>query len=458
MSKRVLIVDDDPSMCELLVTRLTRRGFKVTSESSAESALDYLTDADVDVVVSDVNMPSVDGIELCRQIATNRPNVPVIVVTAFGSLETAVSAIRAGAYDYITKPFEIDVLLLSLERALHHRSLLEEVSRLRQAAAAERPPQIVGECSAIKRVFTMIGRVAKSTASVLISGESGTGKELVARALHDQSERKGGPFVAINCAAMPETLLESELFGHEKGAFTDAKSRKAGLFVQAHGGTLFLDEIGDMPLGLQPKLLRALEERSVRPVGGTVEVPFDVRLVAATNRDLEQASEEGRFREDLFYRINVVQIAMPPLRARGRDVLLLAQQFLEQFSRRENKQIVGISSKAAERLLTYTWPGNVRELKNCVERAVALAQFDKIMPEDLPEKVRDFRSSHVLVAGANPEELVTMDEVERRYIGRVLEAVGGSKTQAAKILGFDRKTLYRKLLRYGLEPKASTAS
>ena len=452
MNHRVLLVDDDVNMTDLLEARLTKRGYETVTRNKVEDALELVASKDVDVVVTDLNMPGEDGISLCRKLVANRPHVPVIVITAFGSLDAAVAAIRAGAYDFITKPFEIEALDLSLQRALQHRSLLEEVSRLREVAEQQmRPDRIIGECSPMKRVFTLIGRVATSSASVLITGESGTGKELCARALHEQSDRCEGPFVAINCAAMPETLLESELFGHEKGAFTDAKTRKAGLFLQAHGGTLFLDEIGDMPLGLQPKLLRALEERTIRPVGGSAEIPFDVRLVAATNRDLETAAEEGTFREDLFYRINVVQAAMPPLRARGRDVLLLAQQFLESFVAQEGKEISGLSSGAAERLLAYSWPGNVRELKNCMERAVALAQFDKITEDDLPEKIRSYSSSHIIVAGTNPEELVPLREVERRYVKRVLEAVGGSRTRAARILDIDRKTLYRKLLRSGFD-------
>src|SRR5262249_31451078 len=293
-------------------------------------------------------------------------------------------------------------------------------------------------------------RVSESDTSVLITGESGTGKEVVARALHQRSRRAGGPFVAINCAAMPETLLESELFGHEKGAFTDAKAKTLGLFVRASGGTLFLDEIGDMPLGLQPKLLRALQERKVRPVGGGGEVSFDARVIAATHRDLETAVDEKRFREDLYYRINVIHVPLPPLRARGNDVLILAQQFLHQFAAQSGKNVDGLSTAAAERLLSYHWPGNVRELSNSIERAVALTQFDRLQVEDLPEKVRDYRPSHIIVASEDASDLVSMEEVERRYVLRVLQAVGGNKTMAAQILGFDRKTLYRKLERYGV--------
>jgi two-component system response regulator HydG len=280
---------------------------------------------------------------------------------------------------------------------------------------------------------------------VLINGESGTGKELVARALHEKSRRASGPFVAVNCAAMPEALLESELFGHAKGAFTDAKAARSGLFVQAHGGTLFLDEVGEMPLGLQPKLLRALQERVMRPVGGDREVSFDVRLVAATNRDLEGMVEENRFREDLYYRLNVVQMELPPLRSRGGDILLLAQHFIEHFAARADKRVTGLHEAVAERLMSYSWPGNVRELRNCIERAVAVTGAERLTVEDLPEKIRAYRASHVVVASGDPSELTTLEEVERRYILRVMEEVKGNKSLAAQILGLDRKTLYRKL-------------
>ncbi|MCA1665793.1 MAG: sigma-54 dependent transcriptional regulator, partial [Myxococcales bacterium] len=335
------------------------------------------------------------------------------LITAFGSLDTAVAAIRAGAYDFIAKPFEIDVLTLTLERAVQHKRLREEVKRLRAVVAQGRSgTPALGESPAMRRLEELIARVADSDASVLISGESGTGKEVVARALHARGHRARGPFVALNCAAVPEALLESELFGHVRGAFTDARSDRAGLFVQASGGTILLDEIGEMPLGLQPKILRALQERVVRPVGGAVEVPFDARIVAATNRDLETMVEEGRFRDDLYFRVNVIQLDIPPLRARGNDILLLAQQFLDVYAARAKKSVGALTPEVAQRLLAYSWPGNVRELSNCMERAVALARFDRITVDDLPERVHQFRSHHVLDPGDDPASLVPLEEVD----------------------------------------------
>ena len=448
---RVLVVDDDRRMCELLATGLGRKGFAVITEQSAEDAFDLVGRSELDVVVTDLNMRGLNGIQLCERVVASFPDVPVIVITAFGSLDTAIAAIRAGAYDFITKPLEIEVLVLALERALTHGRLRAEVKRLREALsdAGTRFDDVVGASPAIRRVHELIERIADADASVLITGESGTGKEVVARALHRRGRRKDGPFIAINCAALPETLLESELFGHERGAFTDARAARSGLFVQANGGTLFLDEIGELPLPLQPKLLRALQERAVRPLGSEREVPFDVRLVTATNRDLETAVHEGRFREDLFFRVNVIHVPLPPLRARGGDILLIAQRFVNEYAARSGRAVTGLSPQAAERLLAYAWPGNVRELENCIERAIALAQHDKILPDDLPEKIRDYRRSHVLVASDDPAELVPLEEVERRYILRVLEAVGGNKSQAAQVLGLGRKTLYRKLEEYG---------
>ena len=448
---RILIVDDEPEMATVIEQALVRRGYIVSQQQSADGAWDLLEREDFDVVVTDINMRGMNGIELTERIAKNRHDVPVIVITAFGSIETATAVLRAGAYDFITKPFEIDQLVVSVERAIQNRKLREEVKRLREEVARAKPsPEFVGDSPAMRKVHETISRVAETDATVLVTGESGTGKELVARALHKRSKRKDGPFIAINCAAMPETLLESELFGHMKGAFTDAKASKKGLFVEASNGTLFLDEIGEMPMGMQAKLLRSLEERAVRPVGGTSEVPFDARIIAATNRDVESLVESGKFREDLYYRINVVHLALPPLRSRGGDVLALAQQFISRYGEPMGKKVRGFSSAVGERLLAYSWPGNVRELQNCVERALALARFEELTVEDLPPKVRDYKASFVVVATEDPTDLVTMEEVERRYIQRVMEAVGQNKTQAAKVLGFDRTTLYRKLERYKL--------
>jgi len=451
MSKgRILVVDDERALCEVLEEGLGGHGFEVRWTTAPAEALELLENGDFDVVLTDLNMREMNGIELCERVVANRADVPVVVLTAFGSLETAIAAIRAGAYDFITKPVKMDAVALALDRAVQHRSLRREVKRLRLLVAHEdRFDELRGNSTAMRAVHALLARIADSDAGVLITGESGTGKEVVARALHRQSRRARGPLIAVNCAAMPANLLESELFGHVRGAFTDARSDRRGLFLEADGGTLLLDEIGDLPPDLQPKLLRALQERAVRPVGGDREVSVDVRVIAATNRDLETAMEDGRFREDLYFRINIIHVALPPLRARGSDVLLLAQHFLADFAERSGKRVVGLSAAAAERLLAYTWPGNVRELQNCIERAVALARFEEITVDDLPEKIRVYRASHVLVAADDPSELVPLEEVERRYILRVMESVGGNKTLTAQVLGIGRKTLYRKLEQYG---------
>jgi two-component system, NtrC family, response regulator AtoC len=454
LTANILLVDDDRALCETLEAGLRRRGVHAVWKTSAAEALRALEQADFDVVVTDLNMREMGGIELCERVAQNRPDVPVIVLTAFGSLDAAVSAIRAGAYDFISKPVEVDALVLAVERAANHRRLREEVKRLRlEVIERPRDSELIGESAAMRRVHDLISRVADADATVLIVGESGTGKEIVARAVHKRSGRRAGPFIAINCAAVPETLLESELFGHVRGAFTDAKEAHPGLFVLAKGGTLFLDEMGDMPLGLQPKLLRVLQERMVRPLGGKSEVPVDVRIIAATNRDLEVAIEDGRFREDLYYRVNVVQISLPPLRARRADILPLALHFIRGFAEQSKKNVTGFTKEVAEKLGSYAWPGNVRELQNSMEHAVALTRLAEICVDDLPEKIRDYRFSHVVVAGDDPAELVPLEEMERRYILRVLEAVAGNKTAAARVLGIERKTLYRKLERYEMDEK-----
>lgn len=450
MRGRVLIIDDEMDMCQILSTGLKNRDFEVVWSTSALDGYDLLTREDFDVSVTDLNMPDLNGIDFCTRVKSSHEDMPVIVITAFGSLETAIAAIRAGAYDFITKPFEMEELALAMDRAIQHRRLREEVRRLRQVVDARQSlSDIIGESPPMQHLKSLIARMANTETSVLITGETGTGKELVARSLHRLSRRSDSPFIAVDCAAVPETLLESELFGHVKGAFTDAKSERKGLFLQAGNGTILLDEIGNMPLGLQPKLLRALQERRVRPVGGDSDTPFEARIMAATNNDLETAVDEGRFRRDLFYRINVLYIEVPPLHARGTDVLLLAQHFIREFASRQNKpQVTGMNGAAAEKLCSYTWPGNVRELQNCIERAVALTDYELITVDDLPEKIQAFKPSHLLVAGDDPSELVTLEEVERRYILRVMETVRGNKALAARILGLDRTTLYRKLSQY----------
>jgi len=448
MERRILIIDDDRSTCEVLEAELRRRDYQVTSVNTPDDALACFEREDFGAAVTDVNTAGMNGVDLCKLLVARREDIPVIVVTPYANMEMAIAAIRAGAYDFVTKPFDMDDLALTIERALHHRALRDEVKRLRKAAeGTQNFEDILGTSPAILKMCELITRVADTETTVLVTGESGTGKELVARALHVKSGRSSGPFVAINCAAMPENLLESELFGHVKGAFTDAHAARPGLFVKASGGTILLDEIGEMPAGMQAKLLRALQERTARPVGGDQELPFDARIIAATNRDLETEVEEKRFREDLFYRINVVRVHVPPLRARGSDILLLAQLFLERYAAQSRRPATGMSSAAADKLLSYPWPGNVRELQNCIERAVALSQFDQIGVDDLPEKIKDHKTARIAIESNDPAELLPMDEVERRYIVKVLEAVGGNKTLAAQVLGFDRRTLYRKLER-----------
>jgi len=449
MNGKVLIVDDDRAMCEMLGERIRWRGMTAAWRTSGQEALALLAEEDFDVVVTDLVMKGMSGIELCERVAANRPDIPVIVITAFGNLENAIAAIRSGAYDYIQKPFEIEEIAFAIGRAIQHRTLRDEVKRLkRMVEKTTRFEDLLGVSDAMKLVFERIDLFAASDAPVLVTGESGTGKELAARALHRRSARSHSPFLEVNCAAVSGAALERKLFGSARGASAEERT---GLFLRAAGGTLLLDEIGDLPPGLQPALLAAVEGRRVRPPGSGEAVPFDARVVATTGRDIETAVEEGRFMRDLFNLLGALRIDLPPLRARGSDALILAQDFVERFSARAGKPVQGLSPQAAERILGYDWPGNVRELQNCVERAVALARFAALAVDDLPEKIRNYRSSHVIVAADDPSELVPMDEVEKRYVERVLKATGGNKSQAAAILGFDRKTLYRKLERYGLE-------
>ncbi len=446
MGGRLLIVDDDDEGSTLLRGALRRRGYDVEAARSGVAALAWLVDGQADIVLAHLRMAGMSGIELCSALREAHPDLLTIMVTGDGALDGAIAAIRAGAYDYIAKPIDLEALVIAIERAVAHVTLRRELRRLRVAVEATRPiPTIIGDSSAIRKVVEIVHKIADSDATVLIIGESGTGKELVARAVHDGSPRRNQPFCAINCAAVPPGLLESELFGHVKGAFTDAKRSRPGLFVQAGRGTIFLDEIGEMPLEMQVKLLRVLQERHVRPVGGEDEVAFEARVIAATNRDLESDVADKRFREDLFYRINVVQIAVPPLRARPGDLLTLAQHFIRKIAARSGKAVVGLSAEAARALIDYDWPGNVRELENSLERAMALTSFKEIAVEDLPEKIRKHRRAILATATGTPDELISLAEVEQRYVRQVLGAVGGNKTMAARILGIDRRSLYRRL-------------
>jgi two-component system response regulator AtoC len=446
MKRHVLIVDDDPSLCSVLSADLARDGFRASATQAPEDALARASSAqdDVDAVLADVNTGSLSGTSLCERLVASGCDVPVVLMTAFATLETVVAAIRAGAQDFVTKPLDSEALKVTLSKVIDARVVRREIERARRAAEEPGFEGMVGNSRAMRGVFEMIDRLAGSDVTVLVMGESGTGKELVARAVHSRSRRAAGPFVAINCAALPETLLESELFGHVKGAFTDARASRPGLFLKATGGTLFLDEIGEMPLTLQTKLLRALQERKVRPLGGEHETPFDTRVVAATNRDLEADVAAKRFREDLYYRINVVRVAMPPLRERGSDVLLIAHHVLRR-CQGVTPRVVGFTQGALAALLERRWPGNVRELQNCVERAVALAQFDHVRRVDLTEHPLARAVPGIPMDFESLGGFVTVRELERRYAGLVLRATGGNRSAAADLFGCDPRTLNRKL-------------
>jgi DNA-binding NtrC family response regulator len=444
LPRRILIVDDDRAMREMLASLFKERGLWVEDAASADAALSRAAEQEFDVVLSDVRMPGLSGVELVGQLRRLRPGTPVVLMTAFGSIDSAVDAMRSGAFDYLTKPFEPDAVILAVERALAHRALALENEQLRRAVDRSGSlGELIGKSPAMREIFALIKRIAYGRSSVLITGESGTGKEVVARAIHFHGDRSEKAFVPINCTAIPEGLLESELFGHVRGAFTGAHASKRGLFEKADGGTLFLDEIGDMGLVLQGKLLRVLQDREIRAVGGTQSVRVDVRIIAATNRDLEAEIAAGRFREDLFYRLNVIPIHIPPLRERPEDVPALVEAFLRRHADGRRRFF---APEALERLLAHAWRGNARELENVIERALALSDAETLGPEDVPlpggvtpEKPRgeDF------LAGAAAHGM-TLHELSERYTEQVLHSTGGNKVQAARILGIDRKTLYRR--------------
>jgi DNA-binding NtrC family response regulator len=443
--RTVLVVDDDRAMREMLASLCKEHGLAVHEASSAQEALDVARDVDFDAVLSDIRMPGKTGIELVGELKAIRPDTPVVLMTAFGTIDSAVEAMRAGAYDYITKPFEPDDVLLTLERSLERRALEEENRRLRRAVdQTSRLGDLIGTSPSMREIFALVRKVATNRSSVLITGESGTGKEVVARTIHYHGARADQPFIPINCTAIPEGLLESELFGHVRGAFTGAHTTKRGLFEKANGGTLFLDEIGDLGFGLQSKLLRVLQDREIRPVGGTQSVRVDVRIIAATHKDLMKEMEEGRFREDLFYRLNVIPIHIPPLRERPEDIPPLVEAFLRRHAGGERRRF---SATAIERLKAHAWRGNGRELENVVERALALSDSEEIGDDELPLP-RDASQPEpppgegFLRAVAKRE--LTLREVEELYIDEILQRTGGNKVRASRILGIDRKTLYRR--------------
>jgi DNA-binding NtrC family response regulator len=444
-SRWVLVVDDDLAMREMLASLFREHGYRVSEAARADEAVAQLAETDFDAVLSDIRMPGRSGIEMVGDVKRIRPGTPVILMTAFGSVDSAVEAMRAGAFDYVTKPFEPEAVIFALERALERRALEEENRELRRAV--ERTAslgELIGTSPAMRDIAALIRKIAHNRSSVLITGESGTGKEVVARTIHFHGSRAGQPFVPINCTAIPEGLLESELFGHVRGAFTGAHASKRGLFEKATGGTLFLDEIGDMGLGLQSKLLRVLQDREVRPVGGTQSLKIDVRIIAATNRDLQEEMRTGRFREDLYYRLAVIPIHIPPLRERPEDIPALAEGFLE---RHDEERRHRLTPEAMDRLMAHAWRGNARELENVIERALALAETDEIGPGDLPlagaPGETSARSVESLVSSSAQRHL-TLRELEDLYIDEVLRRTGGNKVRAAMLLGIDRKTLYRR--------------
>jgi two-component system NtrC family response regulator len=446
MKGHILIIEDDQDMGEMLDFGLSRRGFTTHSLLTGQAGIEAIAGDSPDVILTDINLPDINGIQVCREVAVKWPEIPVIMMTAFGSLDTAIEAIRAGAYDFITKPLDMDLLSLTLERAVDHKNLKHQVKILSEEIERSHSfAGLIGESPIMKEFFARLQRIADAETSVLITGESGSGKEITARALHEYSRRKGKPFVAINCSALPENLLESELFGHVKGAFTNAWQDRTGLLLAASGGTLLLDEIGDIPLNLQPKLLRALEERTVRPVGGNKEKGFDARILAATNIDIETAVAEGRFREDLYYRLNVIKVDIPPLRKRGTDILLLARKFIGDVAEKLGKKVTGLADSTVKRLLGYEWPGNVRELRNAMEHGVVMTLFEKIVPEDLPQKIQDHTGRTLFWETADPVERISLEEMIQRYIAYILKTTKGNQTLASEILMIDRKTLYRRL-------------
>ena len=444
----IFIVDDDVALGQLIGELLADKGHVVTVLDRAPDALARIEAGEVEVLLTDLRMPEIGGMELIAHAIRHDPRTVVVAMTAFGDLDTAVRAVRAGAFDYLPKPFEPGALHLAIDKALAERAQRDELARLRSVVKVD--AAIVARSAQMREVLSLVDRVAPTPASVLITGPSGTGKERIARAIHDRSGRRGA-FVAVNCAAIPSELLESELFGVKKGAYTDARADRPGLFREANGGTIFLDELGDLPLAMQPKLLRVLQEREVRPLGGTSSVPIDVRVLSASRHDLRAALREGTFREDLYYRLAVVEIGLPALRERPDDIVPLAERALDRASARLGRKKT-LSGAAARSLLEHSWPGNVRELENALERAVALSNGEVILPEDLPPTLTSDSGQDFLRHAV--DRSWTLEELSRAYLVRVLERTGGNKKQAAALMGIDRRTILRWLGPDGSEEPA----
>ena len=447
-SAHLLVVDDDPVTIDLLKEVLSKEGYEVSAALSGEAAIAQGKDRLFDMILTDVRMGEKDGMDVLRFFKKNTPEATVIMITAFGSIETAIEAIREGAYDYISKPFKLEEIKFTVRRALEQRRLVQENKHYRRELLDKYQfKNVIGRTPQMFQVYKTIAKVADTKSTVLLCGERGTGKELIARSIHYNSQRNNRTFIPVDCASLVETLIESELFGHVRGAFTGASSAKRGLFEEADGGTLFLDEVGNLSLSMQSKLLRFLQEHEIKRVGGTESIKVDVRIIAATNQPLEPLLKSGKFREDLFDRLNVVTITLPPLRERKEDIPFLASHFLQKFSEENHKNISHLSPEALEILTRYSWPGNVRELEHTVERAVIFSVHPIILPEDLPEKIsEEIRGPEILI----PEKPLSLRELEKKYVLKVLQETGGNKKKASEILGIDRTTLYKILEKEGV--------
>lgn len=450
MNFNILVVDDEKNIRMGLGKSLEMEGYSVFLAEDGAEAMKEMVRHEIDLVISDLRMPKVSGEELLKKISNAYPTVPVIILTGHGTVENAVNAMRNGAYDFVTKPVNLDRLNLLVKRALSSRKLVQEHRQLQEELARleeKKSQPFIGKSSAMQRVFELIDQVAPTKASLLVTGESGVGKEVVADAVHRRSDRRDKPFIKVHCAALSESLLESELFGHEKGSFTGASAQKKGRFELANGGTIFLDEIGEINPSVQIKILRVLQEKSFERVGGEKTIEVDTRIIAATNRDLKKEVEKGNFREDLFYRLNVINLNIPPLRERKEDIPLLSSAFLKEFAQENNKAVEGIDNKAAMALYNYHWPGNVRELRNCMESALVLSRKHIIGLEDLPPHIREGENLSVVTIDIGS----TMAEAEKKIIKMTLTAFNNNKSKAAEVLGIGRKTLHRKIHDFGLE-------